>query len=69
MSFPLVMENILDRNYTVAAPSQVWVSGIADTQTNEEFLHLTTVIDWYDRKIVGWSLIHGIITEETSLAV
>ncbi|WP_262483883.1 DDE-type integrase/transposase/recombinase [Chryseobacterium sp. JAH] len=29
---------------------------------------MTTVIDLYDRKIVGWSLSNGMSTEETSLA-
>ena len=64
----LVVENVLDRNFTVAAPSEVWVSDITYIQTNEGFLYLTTVIDLYDRKIVGWSLSNGMSTEETSLA-
>ncbi|WP_317207265.1 IS3 family transposase [Chryseobacterium turcicum] len=36
-------------------------------QTKEGFLYLTTVIDLYDRKIIGWSLSKGMSTEETSL--
>ncbi|RZJ49823.1 MAG: hypothetical protein EOO44_17585 [Flavobacterium sp.] len=52
----LVVENVLDRNFAVAAPSEVWVSDITYIQTNEEFLDLTTVIDLYDHKRVGWSL-------------
>lgn len=63
----LVVENVLDRNFTVAAPSEVWVSDITYIQTKEGFLYLTTVIDLYDRKIVGWSLSNGMSTEETSL--
>lgn len=64
----LVVENMLNRNFTVAAPSEVWASDITYIQTNEGFLYLTTVIDLYDRKIVGWSLSNGMSTEETSLA-
>ncbi|MBO6186632.1 MAG: IS3 family transposase, partial [Chryseobacterium sp.] len=64
----LVVENVLDRNFTVATPSEVWASDITYIQTNEGFLYLTTVIDLYDRKIVGWSLSNGMSTEETSLA-
>jgi putative transposase len=64
----LVVENVLDRNFTVAVPSKVWVSDITYIQTNKGFLYLTTVIDLYDRKIVGWSLSNGMSTEETSLA-
>lgn len=64
----LVVENVLNRNFTVAAPSEVWASDITYIQTNQGFLYLTTVIDLYDRKIVGWSLSNGMSTEETSLA-
>jgi transposase InsO family protein len=31
-------------------------------------LYLTTVLDAYDRKIIGWSLSSGMSVEETSLA-
>jgi transposase InsO family protein len=31
-------------------------------------LYLTTVLDLYDRKIIGWSLSSGMSVEETSLA-
>lgn len=58
----LVVENVLERNFIVAHPSKVWVSEITYIQTKEGFLYLTTIIDLYDRKIIGWSL------EETTLA-
>lgn len=64
----LVVENVLDRNFIVADPSKVWVSDITYIQTKEGFLYLTTIIDLYDRKIIGWSLSNGMSTEETSLA-
>lgn len=64
----LVVENVLDRNFIVTEPSKVWVSDITYIQTKEGFLYLTTVIDLYDRKIIGWSLSNGMSTEETSLA-
>lgn len=64
----LIVENVLDRNFSVTAPSKVWVSDITYLQTKEGFLYLTTVIDLYDRKIIGWSLSNGMSTEETSLA-
>ena len=64
----LTVENVLDRNFLVTEPSKVWVSDITYIQTKEGFLYLTTVIDLYDRKIIGWSLSNGMSTEETSLA-
>src|SRR5690606_25804271 len=64
----LVVENILDRGFAVDQPSKVWVSDITYIQTKEGFLYLTTIIDLYDRKIIGWSLSTGMNTEETTLA-
>ncbi len=49
----LVEENVLDRNFSVTEPSKVWVSDITYIQTKEGLLYLTTVIDLYDRKIIG----------------
>ena len=60
----LVVENVLDRNFIVDKPSKIWVSDITYIQTKEGFLYLTTVIDLYDRKIIGWSLSRGMSTEE-----
>ena len=48
-------------------PSKVWVSDITYIQTKEGFVYLTTVIDLYHRKIIGWSLSDGMSTDETSL--
>tara|TARA_B110000114_G_C15028834_1_gene372087 strand:- start:94 stop:972 length:879 start_codon:yes stop_codon:yes gene_type:complete len=64
----LVVENILNRAFTVTEPSKVWVSDITYIQTKTGFLYLTTIIDLYDRKVIGWSLSDGMSTEETSLA-
>ena len=63
----LVVENVLDRNFIVAQPSRVWVSDITYIQTKEGFLYLTTIIDLYDRKMIGWSLSNGMNTEQTTL--
>lgn len=64
----LIVENVLDRNFLVTEPSKVWVSDITYIQTKEGFFYLTTIIDLYDRKIIGQSLSNGMSTEETSLA-
>lgn len=62
------MPNILNREFTVTGPSRVWVSDITYISTKEGFLYLTTVIDLYDRKVIGWSLSNGMSTDETVLA-
>ena len=64
----LVVENVLDIGFTVVDPSRVWVSDITYIQTKEGFLYLTTIIDLYDRKMIGWSLSTAMNTEETTLA-
>lgn len=63
----LVVENVLNKNFIAEKPAQVWVSDITYIQTKDGFLYLTTVIDLYDRKIIGWSLSSGMSSEETSL--
>jgi transposase InsO family protein len=64
----LVVDNVLNRNFTTEAPSKAWVGDITYIQTTEGFLYLTTVIDLFDRKVIGWSLSKGMSAEETSLA-
>ena len=63
----LVVENVLNREFVVKKPSKSWVSDITYIQTKEGFIYLTTIMDLYDRKIIGWSLSDGMSTEETTL--
>jgi transposase InsO family protein len=44
------------------------VSDITYIHTKEGFLYLTTVIDLYDRKIIGWSLSSTMSTQDTILS-
>ena len=48
-------------------PSKAWVSDITYIQTKEGFVYLTTIMDLYDRKIIGWSLSDGMNIDETTL--
>ena len=52
----------------VSQPSKAWVSDITYIHTKEGFLYLTTIMDLYDRKIIGLSLSDGMSTNETTLA-
>jgi putative transposase len=63
----LVVENVLNREFVVKMPSKVWVSDITYIQTKKGFVYLTTIMDLYDRKIIGWSLSDKMSTEETTL--
>lgn len=50
-----VVENKLDRKFTAQGRGEVWVSDITYIKTGQGWLYLTTVLDLYDRKVVGWS--------------
>lgn len=64
----LVVENVLNRQFLTSEPSKAWVSDITYIYTKEGFLYLTTIIDLYDRKIIGWSLSDSMSTDQTSLS-
>jgi len=51
-----ISPNILDRNFSPTGPSKSWVSDITYIGTGEGWLYLTTIMDLYDRKIIGWSM-------------
>ena len=51
-----IAPNVLDRNFTVAAPNQAWVGDFTYIPTAEGWLFLAVVIDLFSRKVVGWSM-------------
>ncbi len=48
--------NHLARQFTVAAPNQVWAGDITYLWTQEGWLYLAVVLDLFSRKVVGWAL-------------
>ena len=62
-----IAQNILNRDFQAATPGEKCVSDITYIQTIEGFIYLTTVLDLYDRKIIGWSLSNGMTTSQTVL--
>ena len=67
-----VAPNVLDRQFTVAAPNTAWVSDITYLWTREGWLYLVVILDLFSRRVVGWALRTRITREldltETSLA-
>lgn len=53
--FPIA-KNHLNKEFITDTPNQVWVSDITYLRSKEGSSYLTTVIDLYDRKVIGWSL-------------
>ena len=53
-----VFAHLLKREFTVAAPNQVWAADVTYVWTQEGWLYLAVVIDLYARKVVGWAMDH-----------
>jgi putative transposase len=51
-----IAPNLLNRNFTVAAPNQAWVGDLTYIATEEGWLFLAVVIDLFSRRVVGWSM-------------
>lgn len=51
-----VADNLLNRNFSVDNPNEVWLSDITYVWTSEGWLYLASVIDLYSRMLVGWSM-------------
>jgi transposase InsO family protein len=53
----------------VNKPNQFWVADITYIYTQEGWLYLSTIMDLYSRKIVGWSMENRITQELVSEAL
>jgi putative transposase len=51
-----IAPNLLDRNFTVAAPNTAWAGDVTYIATEEGWLYLAVVIDLFSRQVVGWSM-------------
>jgi len=49
-----ISPNLLNGEFTVAAPDKVWVGNITYTATAEGWLFLAVVMDLFSRQMVGW---------------
>ena len=62
-----VVENKLNREFTVGRENQAWVSDITYVRTGQGWLYLTSVIDLFDRKVIGWALNATMSAKDTSI--
>ena len=51
-----VVENLLQRQFTVTAPNRWWVSDITYIPTQEGWLYLAVTLDLSHRKVIGWAM-------------
>lgn len=48
-------ENVLNREFNVSAPNQVWCGDITYVWAGSHWLYLAVVLDLYARRLVGWA--------------
>jgi putative transposase len=58
-----IAPNLVDRDFTTTAPNRIWLADITYVETGEGWLYLSTVMDLYSRKIVGWAMRDHLRTE------
>ena len=51
-----ISPNLLDREFNVSQPNQVYAGDMTYIHTQEGWLYLAVVIDLYSRQVVGWSM-------------
>jgi len=55
--------DLVERNFTAAAPDCLWVADITYIPTWAGFLYLAVVLDVFSRRIVGWAMATHLRTE------
>jgi putative transposase len=55
--------DLVERNFTAAAPDLLWVADITYIPAWAGFLYLAVVLDAYSRRIVGWSMATTLATQ------
>ena len=51
-----IAENLLQRNFSPAAPNQVWTTDITYLATAQGWQYLVVFLDLFNRQVVGWSV-------------
>ncbi|PTU00614.1 IS3 family transposase, partial [Pseudomonas sp. HMWF031] len=52
------MPNLLDRQFNVEKPNQVWCGDITYTWAGSAWHYAAVVIDLHTRRVIGWSMSH-----------
>ncbi len=55
--------DLVERNFTAAAPNQLWVADITYVPTWAGFLYLAVVLDAFSRRVIGWAMENPLRTE------
>ena len=55
--------DLVEREFTAAAPNRLWVADFTYVRTQQGFLYLATALDVFSRKIVGWAMSDRMTTD------
>ena len=58
-----IAPNVLNQNFAVSGPNQVWVSDITYIATEQGWLYLAGIKDLWNREIVGYAMSHRMTQE------
>lgn len=58
-----VYPNLVNQNFTVDRPGDVWVGDITYIWTKEGWLYLASIMDLYSRRLLGWAMSHRMTKE------
>lgn len=61
--------DLVGRDFNPPAPDVTWAGDITYIPTGEGWLYLSTVIDLYSRRVIGWGLADHLRTELASVAL
>lgn len=67
--FDSKLKNVLQRHFNPSIPNTVWVTDITYIHTLSGFVYLTSVMDLFSRKIIGWHLSDSLSTQGVIKAV
>ena len=51
-----IADNVIQQNFEATEPNQKWGSDITYIQTDQGWLYLAVVLDFYSRRVVGWAM-------------
>ena len=51
-----VADNLVQREFDVAAPNRIWASVLSYIATAEGWMYVCVVLDLYSRKVIGWAM-------------
>jgi len=58
-----VLPNLVQRDFAPTHPDELWVGDITYVRTWEGWLYLSTIIDCFSRRVIGWAMADHLRTE------